>query len=60
VAGAVYEELGMVEVVLRDALDCQLCLFHRRRMRGNGQWWAEASDALGSGTGAGTCGSPSR
>jgi hypothetical protein len=41
VAGAVYEELGMVEIVLRNVLDCQLCLFHRRRMRGNGQWWAE-------------------
>jgi hypothetical protein len=41
VAGALYEELGMVEVVLRNVLDCQLRLFHRRRMHGNGQWWAE-------------------
>jgi hypothetical protein len=41
VAGAIYEELGMIEVVLRNVLDCQLCIFHRRRMRGNGQWWAE-------------------
>jgi hypothetical protein len=41
VAGAVYEELGMAEIVLRNVLDCQLCLFHRRRLRGNGQWWAE-------------------
>jgi hypothetical protein len=41
VAGAVYEELGMVEVVLRNILNCQLCRFHRRRMCGSDRWWAE-------------------
>jgi hypothetical protein len=40
--GALHETLGQFEVVLRNALDQQLTEYHRRRLRGSGDWCPDA------------------
>ena len=39
IAGAWHETLGAFEVVLRNALDAQLVVFHQRVRGGNGDWY---------------------
>jgi hypothetical protein len=39
--GAVHEELGMLEVVLRNALDRQLSKYHQVALNGDGHWYAD-------------------
>lgn len=43
ISGAVHEELGMLEVILRNALDRQLTRYHRVVLGGNGRWYAAPS-----------------
>jgi hypothetical protein len=40
-SGAVHEELGMLEVVLRNALDRQLIKYHQLTFNGDGRWYAD-------------------
>jgi hypothetical protein len=40
-SGAVHEELGMLEVVLRNALDRQLVKYHQVALNGDGRWHAD-------------------
>jgi hypothetical protein len=40
-SGAVHEELGMLEVVLRNALDRQLAKYHQVTLHGDGRWYAD-------------------
>lgn len=40
-SGAVHEELGMLEIVLRNALDRQLVTYHRVALNGDGRWYAD-------------------
>jgi hypothetical protein len=40
-SGAVHEELGMLEVVLRNALDRQLVKYHQVTLNGDGRWYAD-------------------
>jgi len=40
-SGAVHEELGMLEVVLRNALDRQLVKYHHVTLNGDGLWYAD-------------------
>jgi hypothetical protein len=39
-SGAVHEELGMLEVILRNALDRQLVRYHQIALGGDGRWYA--------------------
>lgn len=39
--GAWHETLGGLEVVLRNALDAQLVIFHRQVLAGSGRWYAD-------------------
>jgi hypothetical protein len=39
--GAVHEEIGMIEVVLRNALDRQLVKYHQVALGGDGSWYAD-------------------
>jgi hypothetical protein len=41
VSGALHEELGMFEVILRNALDRQLAKYHQVALRGDGHWYAD-------------------
>jgi hypothetical protein len=40
-SGAVHEELGMLEVVLRNALDRQLVKYDQVTLEGDGRWYAD-------------------
>jgi hypothetical protein len=40
-SGAVHEELGLLEVVLRNALDRELAKYHRVAFNGDGRWYAD-------------------
>ena len=39
--GALHETLGMFEVVLRNALDCQLTNYHKIVLSGDGGWYSD-------------------
>ncbi|MFQ6330811.1 hypothetical protein ACLMAL_32390 [Nocardia sp. CWNU-33] len=41
VAGVWHETLGSFEIVLRNALDTQLIVFHQRARNGNGDWYTD-------------------
>lgn len=41
IAGAWHETLGAFEIVLRNALDAQLTVFHQRVRGGNGDWYTD-------------------
>lgn len=41
VAGAWHETLGAFEIVLRNALDSQLIIYHQRVRNGSGDWYAD-------------------
>jgi hypothetical protein len=40
-SAAVHEELGMLEVILRNALDRQLVTYHQVALGGDGRWYAD-------------------
>lgn len=40
-SAAVHEELGMLEIVLRNALDRQLVKYHQVALNGDGRWYAD-------------------
>jgi hypothetical protein len=40
-SAAVHEELGMLEIILRNALDRQLVKYHQVALHGDGRWYAD-------------------
>jgi hypothetical protein len=45
-SGALFVAIGQFEVLLRNALDVELCRYHRKVMGGDGSWWRDQAMPL--------------